>query len=204
MAVLPHLAISVDLGGGLGKLRPLGIELQTRSQTDLSDGPGACSMFRMFQGWLSMSWTGPNERTLLVNPMLRLATAYFLLRPFFNPIQPPTMDAFGNYSAGYLAPENWTLEPETTPLLQGATPSQSQELNNVLHPHLNLPKTTVHIPEIEPGDYVVCHCDCMATFSLIPISSAEITSPEMIEPILGLNEFFPAIHAVLHSSVSAH
>lgn len=43
--------------------------------TDLYNGAGGCSMFRMFQGWLSLSHTGPWEGTLLVNPMLKEATA---------------------------------------------------------------------------------------------------------------------------------
>ena len=53
----------------------------------LYGGAGNCSVFRMFQGWLSMSEVGPHEGTLMVNPLLKLATAYFLLRPFFRPIK---------------------------------------------------------------------------------------------------------------------
>jgi hypothetical protein len=106
-----------------------------------------------------MSWTGPKEGTLLVNPMLRLATAYCLLRPFFVPIKAPNRDAMGNYEAEYLDARNWRLEIEAEPVLHGATPSLSQELNEELHPHLQLFKTMVHVPKIAPGDYVVWHCD---------------------------------------------
>ena len=130
------------------------------ANSDLYNGAGACSMFRMFQGWLSMSRTGANEGTLLVNPMLKLATAYYLLRPFFTATLSPITDDFGNYTSDYLAPENWHLEPEISPLLQGASPGHAQELNTLLHPHLALSKTMIHIPNIEPGDYVVWHCDC--------------------------------------------
>ena len=112
-------------------------------------------MFRMFQGWLSMSHTGPFEGTLMVNPLFRYATAYYLLRPFFHPIQtPPECTDFT-----YLDPSNWTLEPESTPTLQGAIPSHCQELNHTLHPHLDLANSMVHIPTIRPGDYVAWHCD---------------------------------------------
>jgi hypothetical protein len=52
---------------------------------DLHQGVGACTAFRMFQGWMSLSKTGPFEGTLLVNPLLAKATAYYLLRPFFSP-----------------------------------------------------------------------------------------------------------------------
>lgn len=135
------------------------------ANTDLYNGPGACSMFRMFQGWLAMSWTGPGEGTLLVNPMLKLATAYFLLRPFFSHIQPPRTDSEGNYAAEYLAAENWVLDSDVSSLLQGATLGNSQELDNQLHPHLELSKTMVHVPKIEPGDYVIWHCDCKMILS---------------------------------------
>jgi Protein of unknown function (DUF1479) len=134
------------------------------ANTDLYGGPGACSMFRMFQGWLGMSWTGPKEGTLLVNAMLRLATVYYLLRPFFAPIVAPTRDAQRGFTVEYLDAGNWRLETEVESVLQGATPSLSQELNDELHPHLQLAKTMVHIPQIAPGDYVVWHCD-----SKIPI-----------------------------------
>jgi hypothetical protein len=128
--------------------------------TDLYQGAGACSMFRMFQGWLSMSKTGPGEGTLQVNPMIKLTTAYMLLRPFFRAIEPLEVDASsGRPSKQYLSPDNWTFEREYTPELQGATLGNSQEFTEALHPHLELSKSMVHIPDIEPGDYVVWHCD---------------------------------------------
>jgi len=127
--------------------------------SDLYQGAGACSMFRMFQGWLSMSHTGPNEGTLMVNPLLRAATAYFLLRPFFAPV---TNISDGNHNSGFLSAKNWKLmsAQDMTSDLQGANPGHSQELTQALHPHLNLEKTMVHVPQISPGDYVVWHCDC--------------------------------------------
>jgi hypothetical protein len=145
--------------GEWDKYDPWESSCRLAAQTDLYNGAGACSMFRMFQGWLSMSWTGPGEGTLLVNPMVRLTTAYMLLRPFFTAISPPETDAFGNYTQAYLDEKNWKFEPDITATLQGATPGHSQELNNSLHPHLELAKSMVHIPKIEPGDYVAWHCD---------------------------------------------
>ena len=78
--------------------------------TDLYNGVGACSMFRMSQGWLGMSNIRAGEGHLMVNPMLRAATAYTLLRPFFEARQP--RDAVTPDE--YLSPDNWQLEPETT------------------------------------------------------------------------------------------
>lgn len=137
-------------------------ELSTRldATQDLYHGAGACSMFRMFQGWLGLSHTGPREGTLLVNPLLSLSTAYYLLRPFFTPkTQPAPQKDTEQYSSRFLDPENWVWADENSPDLQGAWPGHSQELNHKWHPHLDLPNTMVHVPRIAPGDYVAWHCD---------------------------------------------
>lgn len=123
--------------------------------SDMYQGVGASSMFRMAQGWLSMSATGANEGTLLVNPMLQLATAYYLLRPFFSAKRQagqPTAQEF-------LSSDNWTMDREPTSWVQGAMPGRGQDLNAVLHPHLELEKTMVHVPDVRPGDYVAWHSD---------------------------------------------
>jgi hypothetical protein len=130
--------------------------------SDLYQGVGACSMFRMFQGWLSMSSTGPFEGTLLANPLLSRATAYFLLRPFFSPKHTITVpqDSTEPFPDSYLEASNWTLDlSPSNSWLQGATPGHGQELRHALHPHLDLPNTMVHMPRVAPGDYVSWHCD---------------------------------------------
>ncbi|OJD35697.1 uncharacterized protein BKCO1_1500088 [Diplodia corticola] len=128
--------------------------------SDMYQGVGACSMFRMFQGWLSMSETGPFEGTLLVNPLLSRATAYMLLRPFFTPTKGPTDPASDVFDPSFLDPRNWRLEqPQPSSWLQGATPGQGQELRAALHPHLDLARSMVHVPRVRPGDYVSWHCD---------------------------------------------
>lgn len=131
-------------------------------ESDLYGGAGACSMFRMFQGWLSMSRTGPGEGTLMVNPLVKLATAYYLLRPFFAPVEKQADEEF-------LGPGNWQLLKTPTSELQGAYPGRCQELNALLHPHLQLSDSMVHIPQINPGDYVAWHCDSESISPTIPI-----------------------------------
>ena len=133
-------------------------------RSDLYNGAGACSMFRMFQGWLSMSETGPGEGTLMVNPLFARATAYYLLRPFFEPRSSPA-EAGGSAS---LHLDNWRLEEKATSLFQGAVPSNCQELNPGLHPHLDLENTMISVPTIRPGDYVAWHCDsgCSINYAL--------------------------------------
>ncbi len=112
----------------------------------------------MFQGWLGLSHTGPGEGTLKVNPLLPLATAYFMLRPFFEPLSPPSTKLMGSQ---FLHPDNWVLKSgsEMSTALHGASPGHGQELNDALHPHLDLENSMVHIPKISPGDYVAWHCD---------------------------------------------
>jgi hypothetical protein len=127
--------------------------------SNLDQGAGVCSMFRAAQGWLSLSTINVREGTLLVNPMLQHATAYRLLRPFFSAKKGPMDPETGVFDASFLAPENWVLDLPQTSWLQGASLGKAQELDNALHPHLELNSTMIHMPEIRPGDYVAWHCD---------------------------------------------
>ena len=103
-------------------------------------------MFRCWQGWTSLSKTGPGEGTLKVLPMLPIASAYILLRPFFRP---------KDTSSSSLAFEDWEINLEST-AFPGSVPGKGQELNEATHPHLRLDKTMISVPEIEPGDQVYC------------------------------------------------
>lgn len=113
---------------------------RVKARMDLYNGAGACSMLRFFQGWLSMSDTGPGEGTLHVCPMLTHSTAYTILRPFFN------VDS---------------SLPELDASFPGSVPGACQEYNPVTHPHLDLLTTMVPAPQVEPGDYVAWHCDAL-------------------------------------------
>ncbi|CAK7241902.1 MAG: hypothetical protein STHCBS139747_003375 [Sporothrix thermara] len=135
---------------------------------DLHAGLGACSVFRAFQGWMSLSHVGPRQGTLLVYPLAKLAMVYTLLRPFFAPVKPASASASASSAAGgdtFLAPENWVFTggAAMNSDLQGATPGHGQEFpdgpDGSLHPHLELARTMVHVPKVSPGDYVVWHCD---------------------------------------------
>lgn len=105
---------------------------------DHYNGAGACSMLRFFQGWLSMSDTGPGEGTLHVCPIMKHSTAYTMLRPFFNPE---------------------TGHPDLEATFPGSVPGMAQEYNPITHPHLDLETSMVSVPHVEPGDYVAWHCD---------------------------------------------
>ncbi|KAL2110843.1 hypothetical protein VUR80DRAFT_615 [Thermomyces stellatus] len=124
--------------------------------SDLYNNAGTCSMFRMFQGWLSLSEMQEGEQSLMLCPMLKHSTAYFLLRPFFSPLLP--IEACTSLDE-YLAEENWALEPVQSSILHGALPSYTQELNPFLHPHLCLPLSMITVPRLGRGDYILWHPD---------------------------------------------
>ncbi|KAL1970946.1 hypothetical protein VTN77DRAFT_2780 [Rasamsonia byssochlamydoides] len=128
------------LEGNWEEYDPFEAKHRVKAKMDLYNGAGACSMLRFFQGWLSMSDTGPGEGTLHVCPMLKHSTAYTILRPFFDvDTSLPALDA-------------------TFP---GSVPGACQEYNPVTHPHLELLTTMVSVPRVEPGDYVAWHCDSL-------------------------------------------
>ncbi|TFK45112.1 hypothetical protein BDQ12DRAFT_695360 [Crucibulum laeve] len=114
---------------------------------DLYNASNQCSIFRPWQGWTSLSSTGPGEGTLKVLPMLNLASAYIILRPFFRPT-----------AGSSLAFNDWKLDLEST-AFPGSSPRKTQELNERTHPHLCLGRTMASIPRVEPGDQVYWHCD---------------------------------------------
>ncbi|CAK9112427.1 unnamed protein product [Durusdinium trenchii] len=92
---------------------------------------GACSIFRSFQGWLSLSHAGEARGALLLAPILREATAYLLLRPFMEDVLPSSFC--------------------------GANPGKVQDLFPEFHQLLI--DCLVPIPDVQPGDTVWWHCD---------------------------------------------
>lgn len=144
--------------------------------TDLYGGLGSCSMFRMFQGWLSMSTTGPGEGTLLVSPLVKENTVYSLLRPFFRPVR--SAAELGD-TERFLDVDNWefTAGDKMTSDLQGATPGHGQEFPQGMHPHLELEKTMVHVPQVRPGDYVIWHYDGKCGPRWLSVPTADRSKP---------------------------
>ncbi|KAK3396388.1 DUF1479-domain-containing protein [Sordaria brevicollis] len=144
--------------------------------SDLYQGAGSCSIFRMFQGLLAMSPINSSssssedpdsdQDSLQVCPMPQLATAYFLLRPFFSPSpstspasSSPTLASSSSVAGEGAAEESWLFDHPHNSILHGALPSYAQDINPTLHPHLQLDRSLVTIPAMEPGDYVVWHPD---------------------------------------------
>jgi len=114
------------------------IDHRAEAVVDLYGGPGACSVFRSLQGWLSLSDNAPRHGTLELLPDIKLSTAYILLRPFFD--------------------HNGKLDMNSA-YFYGAEPGMGQVLKDSWHPGLFMNKTIVSAPEAGPGDYVFWHCD---------------------------------------------
>lgn len=138
---------------------PFDYHHRLEANSDLHDGQGQCTMYRMFQGWLSMSDTGPTEGTLRVNPLIKHATSYVMLRPFFAPESALGKLGDGNYDPN----DNNTSVPWNftggTSVFPNSMPGCGQELSPLTHPHLALEDTMVSLPRMHPGDFVAWHCD---------------------------------------------
>ncbi|ORY60070.1 uncharacterized protein BCR38DRAFT_443830 [Pseudomassariella vexata] len=144
---------------------------RVNATSDLYNGAGACSMFRMFQGILALTTVEPGMVRLLPSP--KLSTAYFLLRPFFSPKKPhPEKDAEPAAWDEYLDASNWALDEEQTTTIHGAVPGHAQRVTEVWHPHLQLSKSLVAPPTLKPGDYIVWHPDEPYAFERAPPSTS--------------------------------
>ncbi|KAG7091217.1 hypothetical protein E1B28_010268 [Marasmius oreades] len=130
------------LQGKWRKHDPYDVWPRLNAKQDLYHAPSQCSIFRPWQGWLSLSSTGPTQGTLQFFPALKLSTAYMILRPFFKP------------TPGGV----WEVNLDQTNF-PGSGLGTAQEFNTKTHPHMKLDKTVVSLPKVEPGDLVYWHCD---------------------------------------------
>lgn len=137
----------------------------TTNLYDYDESP--CGCFRMFQGILALDPATHSHMELCALP-LRLATAYWLLRPFFSPKTP--LGGFegedSHKTDAFLSPANWTLDSHQSPDLHGTQqPGHFQEVNSILHPHLQLDKTLVPLPPLNAGDLIVWHPDTIYAYT---------------------------------------
>ncbi|KAM7218666.1 Protein of unknown function (DUF1479) domain containing protein [Rhypophila decipiens] len=139
------------------KYDPWDPTFRVSATSDLYNGYGACSIFRMYQGVVALSTIEPGLIRLLPSP--KLATAYFLLRPFFSPKTKQPEVRSGPEWEAFLDVSNWTLDREHSTIIHGAVPGHAQRLTERWHPHLHLRKTLVTIPTLQTGDYIVWHPD---------------------------------------------
>lgn len=127
------------------------------STIDLYNGYGSCTIFRMFQAVVALSTIEPGMIRLLPSP--KLATAYFLLRPFFSAKTPMPEVRTGPDWDAYLDPSNWKLDRSPDTIIHGAVPGHAQRITERWHPHLHLRSSMITLPTLQPGDYIFWHPD---------------------------------------------
>lgn len=149
--------------------------------SDAYNGYGVCSIFRMYQGVVSLNTIQPGLIRLLPSP--KLATAYFLLRPFFSPKTKAPEQRDSEAWEAYLDADNWALDKEQSTIIHGAVPGHAQRLTELWHPHLHLRRTLVTIPTLQPGDYILWHPDLAYhitsndNFSMASAAPSRATTP---------------------------
>lgn len=163
------------------KYDPWDPTFRVSSTPDLYNGYGACSIFRMYQGVVALSTIEPGLIRLLPSP--KLATAYFLLRPFFSPKTKPPERREGPEWDTFLDASNWALERDHSTIIHGAVYGHAQRLTELWHPHLHLRRTLVTIPTLQTGDYIVWHPDLAYHITSNPnvMASRAPTPPPMAD-----------------------
>ncbi|KAF4597097.1 hypothetical protein EYR40_007547 [Pleurotus pulmonarius] len=133
---------------------PYDLDGRLEALTSLYNRPNQCSVFRTFQGWLSMSNTGPKEGTIKFFPSVQVANAYTMLRPFFRHLVP--VDSPDIWDA-----KNWIYDVESPefPGIVDLDGGYYQRPTTKAHPHLRLEETLTSAPAVKPGDAVFWHCD---------------------------------------------
>ncbi|KAF3180646.1 hypothetical protein TWF106_006390 [Orbilia oligospora] len=165
------------LKGNWEGYNPFDARYRVDAVMDLYNSSGGCAAFREFQGWLSLSSCGPGEGTLRVNPLLKQATAYWFLRPFFSP---PKHDP--------LSLDGWRLDLSTS-RFPGSAQGRGQEMSDATHPHLQLQHSMVSAPRVEPGDFLAWHCDTI--HAVDPVHNGTEDASVFYIPVVpkcGLNE----------------
>ncbi|GAB1318267.1 hypothetical protein MFIFM68171_08477 [Madurella fahalii] len=163
------------------KYNPWDPTFRVSSTQDLYNGHGACSIFRMYQGIVALSTIEPGLIRLLPSP--KLATAYFLLRPFFSPKTKPPERREGPEWEAFLDASNWALDKDQSTIIHGAVPGHAQRLTELWHPHLHLRRTLVTIPTLQTGDYIIWHPDLAYHITSNPnvMASRAPTPPPMAD-----------------------
>ncbi|KAF9525722.1 DUF1479-domain-containing protein [Crepidotus variabilis] len=147
---------SAIFSGNWQKFDAYDIGGRVRSKHSLYGRPNQSTVFRTFQGWMSVSETAPGEGTLQVFPDVLLSDAYIMLRPFFRPIL-----SIG--SEGFYEAKNWEFDLVTS-VFPGIFPDakggfSGPRMSLATHPHLELDRTMTSVPKVFPGDMVFWHGD---------------------------------------------
>lgn len=129
---------------------------------DMYNCSGGCSMFRSFQGWLSISDVeSPGGGTLRVCPLIKETTSYIMMRPLLSDLK-----------------DNSDMA--------GSRPGSQQLLSQDQHPHII--KTLVSVPTVQPGDCVFWSADTVHAVESVcnnPVDSSVFYIP--VAPLCAIN-----------------
>lgn len=89
--------------------------------------------------------------------------------------------------ADFLHEDIWQLDPQQGSAIQGVSLGHTQELNDNLHLHLDLPNTMVHVPTVRPGDYIAWHCDTIHAVDKVHEGSTDSSLERDVHPHLSLD-----------------
>ncbi|KAG2188253.1 hypothetical protein INT44_001006 [Umbelopsis vinacea] len=121
------------LDGNWEEYDPFDATHRVDATMDMYDCGGGCSMFRSFQGWVSLSDVqSPGGGTLKVCPLIKETTSYIMMRPLLDDLKDSSD-------------------------MGGSRPGSQQLLTEEQHPHII--KTLVSIPSVHPGDCVFWSAD---------------------------------------------
>ncbi|KAH8110499.1 DUF1479-domain-containing protein [Phellopilus nigrolimitatus] len=143
------------LNGEWEKHDPYDLAGRLNAKISLYGRPGQASVFRTFQGWISLSETAPTQGTLKVFPDLTLSNAYLILRPFFHLKKKLVSD-------DPLDQQNWEFDistPDFPGIFERDGGFFGPRLTPQSHPHLRLSESMTSVPLVRPGDMIFWHCD---------------------------------------------
>jgi hypothetical protein len=92
----------------------------------------------------------------MVYPDVKIALAYMLMRPFFDPPE---------NEADLMDAEKWKLNLDSN-WFPGTFSDDSQLLSSESHPHLRLEEYLMRDPKMYPGDTVWWHTDVSSRLNL--------------------------------------
>jgi len=147
-----RLCFADILNGNWREHDPYDLVNRINARSSLYGRPNQSTVFRTYQGWLALSETAPTQGTLQVFPSVLLSNAYLILRPFFKPL----------LDSDLFDPSNWQYdvsEPDFPGIYSLENAFTGPRPNPKTHPNLQLEKTMVSVPKVNPGDMVFWHCD---------------------------------------------
>ncbi|KAI8337768.1 hypothetical protein BC941DRAFT_426130 [Chlamydoabsidia padenii] len=138
---------------------PFNVTHRINAEVDLYQGNGACTILRLYQGWIALSDVTPGGATLRVNPLIKETTAYYMMKPLLEQYKD---------RADFLT----------------AWPGRSLDITK--EHHSAIVDCMVSVPPVSPGDGVFWHCD--QVHAVEPKNEMKTDSSVLYIPVMPLCE----------------